>query len=67
MSVLPRNAIIVVSLNDLNEKAKQELLKDDPKSRDFTLKEAIGMICEQVDSRYYLLNAKRFLKVRLEK
>lgn len=31
-----------------------------------TLKEAVGMICEQVDREFYLLSAKQFLKVKLE-
>jgi hypothetical protein len=68
MPIPPRlSSVILVSLKDLDTKVKQELLKDDSISRDFTLKEAVGMICEQVDREFYLLSAKTFLKVRLEK
>jgi hypothetical protein len=63
----PHSSTVVISLRDLDAKVKQELSNDDKKSQDFTLKEAVGMICEQVDSRFYLLSAKRYLKVRLEK
>jgi hypothetical protein len=67
MPIPPHSAAIVISLRDLDAKVKQELLKQDKTSRDFILKEAVGMICEQVNSRFYLLGAKRYLKVRLEK
>jgi hypothetical protein len=61
------SSVILVSLKDLDTKVKQELLRDDVISRDFTLKEAVGMICEHVDREFYLLSAKPFLKVRLQK
>jgi hypothetical protein len=67
MPIPPHSAAIVISLKDLDTKVKQELSKDDKISQDFTLKEAVGMICEQVNSRFYLLSVKQYLKVRLEK
>jgi hypothetical protein len=67
MPIPPHSAAIVVSLKDLDTKVKQELSKDDKILRDYTLKEAVGMICEQVDSRFYLLSAKQYLKVRVRK
>jgi hypothetical protein len=60
------SSVVLVSLKDLDTKVKQELLKRDAISRGFTLKEAIGMICEQVDREFYLLSAKQFLRVKLE-
>ena len=66
MPIPPHSSVIVVSLKDLDAKVKLEFLKDDAISRDFILKEAVGMICEQVDRSFYLLSTKRFLKVRLE-
>ena len=66
MAIPPHSSKIVISLKDLDVKVKQELLKDNNAMRDFTLKQAVGMICEQIDSRYYLLSAKQFLKARLE-
>ena len=65
MAIPPYTTTIDVHLKDLDDKIKQELLSDDPIMRDFTLKEAVGMICEQVNNRCYLLSAKQFLKVRL--
>jgi hypothetical protein len=62
----PHNATIVISAKDLDDKIKRELLSYDKTSRESILKEVIGMICEQVDSKFYLLSAKQFLKVRLE-
>ena len=56
---------ITVSLKDLDAKVKQELLSDNQAMRDITLKQAVEMICEQIDRRYYLLSAKGFLKVEL--
>lgn len=67
MGVYKPPPIFVIHLKNLDDKVKQELLKGDPISRDYILKEAVEMICERVDSRYYLLSAKQFLKVRLEK
>lgn len=67
MAIYRPPPIFVIHLKDLDDKVKQELLKDDPISIDYTLKEAVGRICEQVDNRFYLLSAKQFLKVRLEK
>jgi hypothetical protein len=67
MPIPPHSAAIVISLKDLDAKVKQELSKDDKISRDLVLKEAVGMICELVNSRFYLLSAKQYLKVRLEK
>lgn len=66
MPIPPHSATIVISLKDLDTKVKAELLKHDKDSRDLILKEAVGMICQQVDSRFYLLSAKQFLKVRIE-
>jgi hypothetical protein len=43
MPIPPHSSVIIVSLKDLDAKVKQELLKDDAISRDFTLKEAVGM------------------------
>jgi hypothetical protein len=56
----------VVHLKHLDDKIRQELASEDKTSRDFILREAVGRIFEQVNERYYLLSAKRFLKVRLE-
>jgi hypothetical protein len=66
MPVPPHSTVINVSLADLDDKIREELFKDDQGSREFTLKEAVGKICEVVDSRTYLLNAMPFLKVELE-
>jgi hypothetical protein len=66
MPIPPHSSVVLVSLKDLDTKVKQELLKRDAISRDFTLKEAVGVICEQVDRNFYLLSAKQFLKVKLE-
>lgn len=66
MVIPPHTAsTITVSLRDLDAKVKQELLADNQVMRDFTLKQAVEMICDQIDSRYYLLSAKGFLKVEL--
>ena len=66
MAIPPHTAgTIIVSLKDLDPKVKQELLDDNQAMRDFTLKQVMEMICEQIDSRYYLLSAKKFLKVEL--
>jgi hypothetical protein len=67
MPVPPHSTVIKVSLADLDDKTRDELLKHDRKSQYFIVKEAIGKICEVVDSRTYLLNAMPFLKVELEK
>jgi hypothetical protein len=66
MPVPPHTTVTKVSLADLDDKIRKELLKDDQVSREFILKEAVGKICEVVDSRTYLLNAMPFLKVELE-
>lgn len=66
MPIPPHSAAIVISLKDLDAKVILELSKDDKISREYTLKQAVGMICEQVDERFYLLSAKQFLKVGLE-
>ena len=66
MPIPPHSSIVLVSLKDLDTKVKQELLKCDAISRGCTLKEAVGMICEQVDREFYLLSAKQFLRVKLE-
>jgi hypothetical protein len=66
MAVPPHTTVINVSLADFDDKIREELSKDDQVSREFTLKEAVGKICEVVDSRTYLLNAMPFLKVELE-
>jgi hypothetical protein len=59
--------VFVIYIKDLDEKVKRELAKHDKESRDFVLNQAAERILEQVDSRYFLLSAKQFLKVRLEK
>jgi hypothetical protein len=65
VAIPPHATAIIVSLKDLDAKVKKELLADNLAMRDFTLKQAVEMICEQTDRRYYLLSAKRFLKVEL--
>jgi hypothetical protein len=66
MVIPPHTAsTITVSLKDLDAKVKEELLSDNQEMRDFTLKQAVEMICEQTGKRYYLLSAKGFLKVEL--
>jgi hypothetical protein len=66
MAIPPNTAsTITVSLKDLDAKVKEELLADNQAMRDLTLKQAVEMICEQFDTRYYLLSAKRFMKVEL--
>ena len=60
------NAIFVIHLKDLDANVKEELLKENPISRNDILKNVVDSIYEQIDSRYYLLNARRFVKVRLE-
>jgi hypothetical protein len=66
MAIPPHTAsTITVSLRDLDAKVKEELLSDNQAMLDFTLKQAVEMICEQYDRRFYLLSAKRFLKVEL--
>jgi hypothetical protein len=65
MGWLLHGSVIKVSLADLDAKIREELSKDDQESRDFILKEAVGKICEVVDSRTYLINAMPFLKVEL--
>jgi hypothetical protein len=57
----------VILLKDLDERVKRELAKRDKDSRDFILKQTAERIFEQIDSRYFQLSAKPFLKVRLEK
>jgi hypothetical protein len=57
----------VIHLKDLDEKVKRELAKRDKQSRDLILKQAAERIFEQADSRYFLLSAKPFLNVRIEK
>jgi hypothetical protein len=66
MAIPPHTAsTIIVSLKDLDVKVKEELLADNQAMRDFTLNQAVEMICEQTDGRYYLLSAKGLLKVEL--
>jgi hypothetical protein len=57
----------IIQLKDLGGKVKRELAKRDKETRDFIIKQAAERIFEQIDSRYFLLSAKQFLKVRLEK
>jgi hypothetical protein len=59
--------IFVIHLKDLDERVKRELGKRDKDSRDFILKQVAEKIFEQIDSRYFQLSAKQYLKVRLEK
>jgi hypothetical protein len=48
----------VIYLKHLDDRLKQELASLDSKTKDFVMKEAIGRIFEQIDSRYYLLSVK---------
>ena len=57
----------IIYLKDLDGKVKQELAKCDKQTKDDVLKQAVERIFEAVDNRYFLLSAKPFLKVRLEK
>jgi hypothetical protein len=57
----------IIYLKDLDERVKRQLGRRDKQSRDFILEQAAERIFEQVDSRYFLLSAKQFLKVRLGK
>lgn len=65
MGWLLHGSVIKVSLADLDDKIREELLKYDQVSREFIMKEAVGKICEVVDSQTYLINAIPFLKVEL--
>jgi hypothetical protein len=58
--------VFVVYLKHLDDRLKQELLGLDRKTKDFVLREAIGRIFEQVDSRFFLLSVKALLQWRLE-
>ncbi len=58
--------IFNISLNDLDGKVKRELAKRDKILRESIIKEAVERIFEIVDSRYFLLSAKQFLKVGME-
>ena len=60
------DAIFVIHLKDLDAKVKEELLKENTISRNDILKNVVDSIYEKINSRYYLLNARRFVKVRLE-
>jgi hypothetical protein len=66
MALPPHSSVIKVSLADFDDKTKTELLKHDKTSQDFIMKEAVGKVCEVVDSRTYLINAIPFLKVELQ-
>lgn len=57
----------IIYLKDLDERVKSQLGSREKQSRDFILEQAAERIFEQVDSRYFLLSAKQFLKVRLGK
>jgi hypothetical protein len=57
----------IIYLKDLDERVKRELAKRDKETKDFILKQAAERILEMVDSRYFLLSAKQFLNVRMEK
>jgi hypothetical protein len=67
MSLFKPAPDFVVSLRDLDNRVKEELLKEDEITRKLILREAVERIYELVDSRNYLLSAKAHLKVRLEK
>ena len=56
----------MIYLKHLDDSLKQELSNLDRKTRDFVMKEAIGRIFEQVDSRFFLLSVKPLLQWRLE-
>jgi len=58
--------VFVVYLKHLDDRLKQELSLLDRETKDFVMKEAIGRVLEQIDSRYYLLSVKPFLRWRLE-
>jgi hypothetical protein len=57
----------IIYLKDLDERVRRELAKEDKTTRNDILKQVAERILEQVNSRYFLLSAKPFLKVRLEK
>jgi hypothetical protein len=57
--------VFFIYLKDLDGKVKRELTKCDKDSRDFVLRQAAERIFEQVDSRYFLLSVKPYLKVKL--
>jgi hypothetical protein len=59
--------VFVIHLKDLDERVRRELAKEDKTTRNDILKRVAERILEQVNSRYFLLSAKPFLKVRLEK
>jgi hypothetical protein len=59
--------VFIIHLKDLDEKVKRELAKRDKDIIDFILEQSAARIFDQVDSRYFLLSAKQFLEVRLEK
>ena len=60
-------AVFVILLRDLDLEIKEKLLEEDKASREEILQQVADLIFEQIDRRYYLLNARRFLKVRLER
>jgi hypothetical protein len=67
MTAIPPHTAFIISLKDLDGKTRRELAKRDKGLRDYIIKEAVERIFEIVDSRYFLLSAKQFLKVGLEK
>ena len=56
----------VVSLKHLDDGLKKELANLDRETKDFVMKESIGRVFEQIDSRYYLLSVKSLLRWRFE-
>ena len=58
--------VFVVYLKHLDDRLKQELSNLDSELKDYVMKEAIGRIFEQVDSRFFLLSVKPLLHWRLE-
>jgi hypothetical protein len=66
MMAMPPHTAFIISLKDLDRKVRRELAKRDKGLRDSIIKEAVERIFEIVDSRYFLLSAKQYLKVGLE-
>ena len=66
MSIFQPPPTFVVYLKHLDDRVKQELKSLDRETKDFVMREAIGRIFEQVDSRYFLLSVKPLLRWRFE-
>jgi hypothetical protein len=58
--------VFVIHLKHLDDRLKEELANLDRKSKDFVIREALSVICEQIDKHFFLLDVKPLLKWRLE-